>query len=81
MLYPELAELLVKRRAVVADHALRDRDPEAQLAALREVSEAVLTWHEDHRGTLPARLDHFLANGSYDKALRFLESDGSWNGH
>lgn len=81
MLHPDLADLLRRRRAVVADHDLRDRDADAHLAALREVSEAVLAWHQLHRGTLPPRLEHFLANGSYDKALRYLDSDGTWTGH
>lgn len=81
MLHPELAALLTRRVAVIADHEFRDRDPDAHLNALKEVSEQITAWHNEHQGTLTPRLEHFLTGCSYDKALRFLESDGTWSGH
>ena len=72
----ELTELLRKRLSVIADHAFRDRDPEAHLAALQEVSMAIMNLHQKlaEESPLPPRLEHFLANCSYDKALDFLEN-------
>lgn len=81
MLHPDLADLLRRRKETIADHAFRDRDPTAHLDALKSVSEQITAWHQAHRGTLPPRLEHFLGGCSYDKALVFLESDGTWTGH
>lgn len=33
---------------------------------------AIQRWTDDHRGDLDARLRHFLANASFDKALAHL---------
>lgn len=65
----------VKRRLdVVADHALRDRDPAAHLAALKEAASAL----DEQIRTLPANADptlrHYLERQSYTKALAWLES-------
>ncbi len=81
MLHPDLAALLDRRIVIIADHEFRDRDPDAHLNALKEVSEQITAWHQQRRGTLPSRLEHFLTGCSYDKALHFLESDGKWTGH
>jgi hypothetical protein len=81
MLHPDLATLLQRRVEIISDHAFRDRDPDAHLDALKTVSEQITAWHHAHQGTLPPRLEHFLSGCSYDKALRFLESDGAWTGH
>ena len=81
MLHPDLATLLKRRLEVIADHSWRDRDAEGHFEALKEVSESIMHWHSSHQGSLPARLEHFLSGCSYDKALRFLESDGQWLGH
>ncbi|MFC7335722.1 hypothetical protein ACFQY0_00925 [Haloferula chungangensis] len=81
MLHPDLAALLKSRISIIADHEFRDRDSDAHLEALKQVSEQIMKWHRTHQGTLPARLEHFLSGCSYDKALRFLESDGTWSGH
>ena len=45
MNFPDLAKLLEARIAVIADHAFRDRDPEAHLEALKRVSGAIVSWH------------------------------------
>ena len=65
----ELADLLEKRIAVIADHEYRDRDPDAHLNQLREVSEALMAKHAELKPKIDARLNHFLENCSYDKAL------------
>jgi len=67
-----LRDLLERRLLVIADHAWRDRDPEAHLAALRDVSEALMKEHDRLRASLPPRLNHFLAQASYSKALEYL---------
>jgi len=70
----QLATLLRRRLEVVADHAWRDRDPDAHLAALAEVSTSIDQWHKSHADQLPPRLRHFLEGASYDKALAWIES-------
>ncbi len=72
-----LLELLDRRRAVIADHAWRDRDAPAHLAALQEVSEAIVATHQDHGRTLPPRLQHYLTQCSYDKAAAWIRSGGA----
>lgn len=74
MSHPELIELLRRRLRVIADHDLRERDPETQLRMLREVSEAIDAYGESHRGSFDARLRHFLDGCSFEKALQHLES-------
>ncbi len=71
-----LGGLLRERLAVIADHSLRDRDPAAHLRKLQEVSEALGAEHQRLRSVLPARLNHFLASASYQKALAFVEGEG-----
>ncbi len=71
----DLADLLRRRLAIIADHGFRDRDADAHLDALRRVSEEIAAWHARHRGSLPPRLEHFLSGCSYQKALDFIESD------
>ena len=74
MSFPDLAKLLEARIAVIADHEFRDRDPEAHLEALKNVSGAIVSWHETHRSEIDGNLDHFLAGASYQKALLYLET-------
>ena len=69
-----LAELLKKRLAVIADSELRVNDPEAHLAALRDVSEAIDAEHQRLRTQLDGRLRHFLQQASYQKALEWIEA-------
>ncbi|MCU0796285.1 MAG: hypothetical protein MUF31_10160 [Akkermansiaceae bacterium] len=76
-----LRSLLRHRLDLIADHAFRDRDPAAHLDALRTVSEEITAWQETHRHEIPRRLDHFLTSCSYEKALRFVDSGGTWMGH
>ena len=74
MNFPDLVKLLEERVEVIADHEFRDRDPEAHLEALKRVSEAIVSWHEAHRGEIDGNLDHFLTGASYQKALLYLET-------
>ena len=68
-----LAGLLQKRLTIIADHAFRDRDPQAHLDALKVISEKIQREHESLKGKIPPRLEHFLSGASYDKALAFIE--------
>lgn len=74
MKFPDLVRLLETRIAVIADHGFRDRDPEAHLDALRNVSEAIDEWYRSHRSEIDGNLNHFLAGASYQKALVYLQT-------
>jgi len=65
----QLIEMLERRLVVIADSELRENDPDTQLKQLQEVSEAIMEFHADHRCQIPIRLNHFLENCSFDKAL------------
>jgi hypothetical protein len=70
-----LTDLLRQRLATIGDSRLRDADPEAHLRALQEVSEAISARHLALKGRISPRLDHFLANASFQKALEWLENE------
>lgn len=74
--YEPLRRLLLRRREVIADRAFYERDPEGHLAALREVSEAIVAEGDrlEAEGLSRGRLRHFLAQCSYDKALSWIEA-------
>ncbi len=71
----ELAALLEQRLAIIGDGNLRDSDPEAQLRQLQQVSESLVAMHGRLKsdGQVPPRLDHFLTQCSYGKALDFVK--------
>jgi hypothetical protein len=69
-----LAELLRRRRAIIADHAWRERDSRAHLEALKSISESIDSACGEFEDEFPPRLNHFLRQCSYDKALAFIES-------
>jgi hypothetical protein len=74
---PDLAHLrsLLQRRIdLIADHEFRDRDAAAHLEALKKVSEEIMAEHERLRAGLPPRLNHFLTQASFSKALEYLDS-------
>ena len=73
--YVTLAELLRRRVHVIQDSALREHDPDSQLAQLREVGEALFASQARLKGRIPGRLEHFLTQCSYDKALAFIEEE------
>jgi len=72
-----LAELLEARLAVIADHAWRDRDAAGHLEQLKTVSERLQAEHERLRGQLPPRLNHYLTQASFSKALEWIRTDGA----
>jgi len=78
--FSTLAALLRERLAVIADHALRAADPAAHLHRLQQVSESLTAEHQRVRAHLPARLEHFLSQASYQKALAFLEHGDTGHG-
>lgn len=69
-----LRALLQRRIDLIADHAFRDRDAAAHLEALKTVSEEISAEHQKHRTALPPRLNHFLTQASFSKALEYLDS-------
>jgi len=42
------------------------------LEALKQVSEAISAEHVKHRATIPPRLNHYLTQASFSKALAWL---------
>lgn len=70
----QLIDLLRRREAIIADHDWRDRDPADHLEALKTVSGEISAWTAAHRTTVDARLRHYLANASFQKALAHLEA-------
>ncbi len=70
----ELAVILRRRIAIIADHSWRERDAGGHLEALSTVSEEISTWAQHHRTETDARLRHYLANASYQKALAHVEA-------
>lgn len=69
----ELTELLRQRLQIIADHAMRDANPEMHLQALQRVSESIDGMRTTLHSELPPRLRHFLEQSSYQKALAYLE--------
>ncbi|MFC5453974.1 hypothetical protein [Prosthecobacter fluviatilis] len=69
-----LRTLLQRRLEFIADHEFRDRDSAAHLEALKKVSEELGAEHLRLRAQLPPRLNHFLTQASFSKALEYLDS-------
>lgn len=72
--FDHLRVLLQRRIDLIADHAFRDRDAAAHLEALKNVSEEIMAEHQKLRVQLPPRLNHFLTQASFSKALEYLDS-------
>jgi hypothetical protein len=72
-----LESLLVRRLQVITDSDFRNRDAASHLGALREVSEAIDAEVKSLQGRIPARLNHFLSQASYQKALDFIRQSES----
>ncbi len=68
----QLATLLQQRLDVIADTRLAKHDPAAHLGKLKEVSELVFDLQHNLVGRIPVRLQHFLEQCSYNKALAFI---------
>lgn len=71
-MHSELQTLLSRRLEIIADHSFRDRDATAHLAALKDVSDKIQTYTQNHQAEFDAKLRHFLAQSSYQKALEHL---------
>ena len=69
-----LANLLEQRLQIIADHRLREQDPQSHLTQLKEVSEAITSAHLALRPQLDARLNHYLTQASFNKALEHLQA-------
>ncbi len=71
----DLRDALKARLAVVGDHALRDRDPAAHLAALKAAAAKV----DELVAQLPRNSDpmlrHYLERQSFVKAVAFLDEN------
>jgi flagellar motility protein MotE (MotC chaperone) len=72
----ELASALGRRIEVIGDRALRESDPERQLAELREVSERIAELQARLPATVHPQLRHYFERCSYDKALEWIEREG-----
>lgn len=72
--YPALRDAVKRRLGVVADAALRERDPAAHLEALKKAAASL----DALVAALPADADpmirHYLERQSYTKALDWLEA-------
>ena len=72
--FSDLRDALRERLRIVADHDLRDRDPQAHLDQLKAAASRL----DAAIAQLPAQCDpelrHFLQRQSYVKALAWLES-------
>lgn len=69
-----LCQALRRRLDIVADHALRDRDPAAHLAALREAASHLETLQNALPPGTDPQLRHYLERQSYHKAIDWLEN-------
>lgn len=69
----ELHTLLSHRLAVISDKKLRDENPARHLDELKKASEGIDQWLANHRAQLPPKLNHYLTQASFQKALDWLE--------
>ena len=72
----ELHALLSHRLAVIGDKKMREESPAAHLEELKKASEAITAWHQTHRAEVPARLNHYLTQASFQKALAWIDTAG-----
>lgn len=72
--YPALAAALRQRLDIIADHAWRDRDPAGHLEALKKVSLELAEMRTYLPPGAPPKLNHYLLQCSYAKALAVVEA-------
>lgn len=70
-----LHALLKRRLTLIADHDFRDVDPTGHLAALQQISEMIVSEHHRLKAILPGRLNHFLQQASFSKAVEYIETE------
>ena len=68
----DLADRLQERLDVIADTRLAKHDPAAHLDKLKAASEAIFELQHQLKDEIPVRLNHFLEQSSYNKALAFI---------
>lgn len=73
--FSALHALLKRRIQLIADHEFRDADPTGHLAALQQISEMITSEHHRLKPILPGRLNHFLQQASFSKALEYIETE------
>ena len=73
----DLATALRERLAVIADRTGYERDPQAHLSRLQNVSERITALATSLPAPVDPRLAHYLQRCSYDKALAFLEGSAN----
>jgi len=73
--FSSLHALLKRRVELISDHTFRDADRAGHLAALQQVSELLGNEHLRLRPILPPRLNHFLQQASFSKALDYLHEN------
>lgn len=73
--HQELADALRERRAVIADRAAYERDPQDHLQRLQRVSERIVALGQRLPAPVDPQLAHYLQRCSYDKALAFLSGE------
>lgn len=71
--FETLVGLLQERLEIIADAEMRKNAPDRQLSELQRVSEAIVEFHREHKGSMHNRLNHFLENCSFDKALAWAQ--------
>jgi hypothetical protein len=71
--YVTLAEALRERLDVISDRGLREQNPAAHLAKLRQASERVEQLKKNLPLTADPMLTHYLDRMSLSKALEFVQ--------
>ena len=69
-----IRDLLRSRLAVVADREFYQRDPQAHLNQLQQISEALVAGSANLPGETDPMLRHYLERQSYVKALDWLDA-------
>ena len=72
-LHQHLRDAVKARLDLVADHAFRDRDPSAHLAALKSAAHRLDAEIAGLPGDADPTLRHYLERQSYTKALAWLD--------
>jgi hypothetical protein len=70
--YVTLAEALRERLDVISDRGLREQNPAAHLAKLKQASERIEQLKKDLPLTADPMLTHYLDRMSLSKALEFV---------
>jgi len=80
-LHKKLLSVVQARLDTVADHAFRDRDPQAHLAALKAIAATLDAEVANLPSSADPMLRHYLERQSYTKALDWLRAAVSGASH